>query len=841
MIIDNSNINFQLATDFINYTNRSIFLTGKAGTGKTTFLKYIRENCNKQSVVVAPTGVAAINANGVTIHSFFQLPFSPFIPRKKDFSLTNELTIDKNQLLAKVKLNKEKIDIIKNLELLIIDEISMVRCDVLDALDQILRHYRNKHHKPFGDLQVLLIGDMFQLPPVVAKDEWQLLSPYYNSPYFFDSLVIKEDEPACIELNKIYRQDDEVFIGLLNKIRNNHLDEDDLGLLNHYYNPNFQTNKKDGYITLTTHNARADAINAEALNSIENPSYFFKAVIENNFSEKIFPIDEVLELKLGSQVMFTKNDTEKNKKYFNGKIGTIVEINNEEIFVKCNEEEDLIKVVKYTWQNINYTINTQKQLIEEEVIGTFTQYPLKLAWAITIHKSQGLTFDKAIIDAGKAFAPGQVYVALSRCRSLKHVVLVSKINSSSLFTDAHINEFSKNFKNKQLAENLEFEKNLHQIKILSLLFSFDDEQNNINKLKDYLLENQSVFNAASENFIEDLKKQIDFLFDVGLKFTKQLLALNNNNILPEFNDSLQKRFKKAAIYFCKALTDLINSINKSPIITDNKALAKTITDLLKQIFITTQLKHHLLSELENGFNYSNYLTRKKEFTVATFNINAYSNKSNNAYQYSKHPKLYNTLTDLRDEICEETGEPVYMILSSKSLEEMATYLPLNKTELLQISGFGQTKIKKYGHQFLEIIINYCSQNKLSSLIHTKEKRKIIKEEKDKIKKNKVDTKEVSYNLFREGNSVDEIAKERNFTPQTIEGHLCKYISNGKIVITELITPEKASTIIKSLEKVDKVMSITQIKTELGDAFSYGELKMVMAHVDFVNSKSTVNE
>ena len=841
MITDNLNINFQLATDFINYTNRSIFLTGKAGTGKTTFLKYIREHCAKQSVVVAPTGVAAINANGVTIHSFFQLPFSPFIPRNREFGLNNDLTIDKNQLIAKVKLNKEKIDIIKNLELLIIDEISMVRCDVLDAIDQVLRHYRNKHNKPFGDVQVLLIGDMFQLPPVVAKDEWQILSNYYNSPYFFDSLVIKEDEPACIELTKIYRQDDDVFIGLLNKIRNNNLDEDALILLNKYFNPNFQPNKNDGYITLTTHNARADAINTEELNSIDNSSYFFKATIENNFPEKIFPIDEVLELKLGCQVMFTKNDVEKNKKYFNGKIGTIVEINNEEIFVKCEDEEELIKVVKYTWENINYTINTQKQLIEEEIVGTFTQYPLRLAWAITIHKSQGLTFDKAIIDAGKAFAPGQVYVALSRCRSLQYVVLVSKINSHSLFTDNHINEFSKKFKNKQLAESLEFEKNLHQIKILSQLFAFEEEQNIIIKLKDFFIENQSALNTASEIFIDKLKSQIDLLLQIGLKFQKQLAALDTSNSLPENNSALQERFKKAAIYFSTVLIELITTINSSPIITDNKSIAKIITDLLKQTFISIHLKHHILNELENGFKFELYQTSKSQFTVPVFNINAYSNKSTSSYQHSSNSELYNTLKDLRDEICEETGEPVYMILSSKSLDEMATYLPLNKTDLLQISGFGKTKIKKYGHQFLELIIDYCFQKDLTSLVHTKEKTKNIKEEKETIKKIKVDTKEVSYNLFKAGKSVAEISKERDYTPQTIEGHLCKYIKEGSIAITELMALEKATSIIEALEKVDKDYNITQVKLELNDVFSYGELKMAMAHLDFVNSKSAVNE
>ena len=473
MQTDTSNINFQLATDFINYTNRSVFLTGKAGTGKTTFLKYIREHSNKQIAVVAPTGVAAINAGGVTIHSFFQLPFTPYVPAKIGFSTGNERVTDKHQLFEKVKLNKERIGIIQKLELLIIDEISMVRCDVLDAIDQVLRHYRNQHYKPFGGLQVLLIGDMFQLPPVVPNEEWQLLSQYYASPYFFDSMVIKEGEPACIELNKIYRQDDETFIDLLNKVRNNNMDEDAFELLQKHYNPEFQPKKDEGYITLTTHNARADAINAEALTSLTTPSYFFKAIVETEFSEKMFPVDEVLELKLGSQVMFTKNDLDKSKRYFNGKIGTVIEIGNDNIVVKCKDDAASIKVEKYKWENIKYSLNPQKQQVEENVIGTFTQYPLRLAWAITIHKSQGLTFDKAIIDAGKAFAPGQVYVALSRCRTLDGVVLVSKIGSNSLHNDEHIKTFSKNYKNARLDESLEFEKHLHQNEILQGKFFFN--------------------------------------------------------------------------------------------------------------------------------------------------------------------------------------------------------------------------------------------------------------------------------------------------------------------------------------------------------------------------------
>jgi len=836
MQTDTTNINFQAATDFINYTNRSVFLTGKAGTGKTTFLKHIRAYSEKQIAVVAPTGVAAINAGGVTIHSFFQLPFTPYIPGKLEWGNNNEKVADKHQLLGKVKLNKERIGIIQKLELLIIDEISMVRCDVLDAIDQVLRHYRNQHHKPFGGLQVLFIGDMYQLPPVVPNEEWQMLTQFYNSPYFFDSKVIQEVEPACIELNKIYRQDDENFIDLLNKVRNNALDEDAYNLLQKHFNPEFQPKKDEGYITLTTHNARADAINAEALSSLPTASYFFKAVVETEFSEKMFPVDEVLELKLGSQVMFTKNDLDKSKRYFNGKIGTITEMSNDSIVVKCKDDAESIKVEKYKWENIRYTLNPQKQQVEEEVIGTFTQYPLRLAWAITIHKSQGLTFDKAIIDAGKAFAPGQVYVALSRCRTLDGIVLVSKIGSNSLFDDEHIRNFSKNYKSNHLNESLAFEKHLHQNDILQNIFNYDDELKGFDRLHHFIAQHKSSFNTATFEFAGIVKDNIIKLSRFGLSFSKELSLLNDNKILPENNDALQERFKKAAAYFSKELKGLVEMINTSPSITDNKDNAKNYGELLKQIFVLLATKQVVLSALETGFLFELYQKAKKQFAIPSFMVNAYAGKSTSGYKHNTHPDLYDALKDLRDEICAESGDPIYMIANSKSLEEMATFLPQSKKELMQISGFGKAKVEGFGMQFLNIIVNYCQQNNLSSLIHTKENVKEEKPKVEKVKSDKPDTKEESYKLFIQGKTIEEIAAIRTLTPQTIEGHLAKYIANGSIAITEFVPIEKASIIVKALEGFEKESSIIPIKEQLGDGCSFGEIRMVIAHLDFVNSK-----
>jgi hypothetical protein len=674
----------------------------------------------------------------------------------------------------------------------------------------------------------------------VPNEEWQFLSQHYSSPYFFDSKVIQEGEPACIELNKIYRQDDETFIDLLNKVRNNNMDEDAFELLQKHYNPEFQPNKNDGYITLTTHNARADAINAEALNSLTTPSYFFKATVETEFSEKMFPVDEVLELKLGSQVMFTKNDLDKSKRYFNGKIGTITEISNDNIVVKCKDDDSSIKVEKYKWENIRYTLNPQKQQVEEDVIGTFTQYPLRMAWAITIHKSQGLTFDKAIIDAGKAFAPGQVYVALSRCRTLDGVVLASKIGSNSLYNDEHIKNFSKNYKNARLDESLEFEKHLYQNEVLQSMFTYYDEIKQCDKLSNFVVQHKTSFNAATLEFVGNVSQKVNQLNRFGLSFKKELEGLDNNSVLPEVNDILQERFKKAATYFSNELLGLVEYINASPAITDNKENAKTFGDNLKHIFVFITTKQHILQGLINGFVYSDYQKLKKDFIAPIYKVNAYSGKATSGVQHSTHPILYNTLKDIRNEICAETGEEVFMVAGSKSLEEMATYLPQTKKELMEISGFGKAKVEHYGLQFLEVIVNYCQHNNLTSLIHTKVKTKAEKPTTENIenaiKPNKIDTKEESYQLYLQGKSVEEIAKQRSLTTQTIEGHLNKYISIGSIAITEFMAIDKASIIIKALEGFEKGTSITPIKELLGDNYSFGEIRMVQAHLDFVSSK-----
>jgi len=440
---DKQNEAFLQAVSFVNQTNQHLFLTGKAGTGKTTFLKYIRENSHKKMAVTAPTGVAAMNAGGTTLHALFWLPFGTFV---EDYPLQwNEQDshiYNKSRLFSTIKLTKQRRAILQELELLVIDEVSMVRADTLDAIDVILKSVR-RDMRPFGGVQMLFIGDLYQLPPVVREHEWQVLRDHYRSPFFFDAKVLREYPPVILELSKIYRQNDNYFIELLNNIRNNKCSADDLEKLNMHYQDDFRPVEGDQYITLTSHNKLADAINQEQLARLKGTMHNVRAVVKDEFQQASFPADEMLPLKIGAQVMFIKNDSGEDRKFFNGKIGTVKELNldRHQVIVGFNDGSDDVVVRRETWENIRYKYNKGEDKIEEEVMGTFSQFPLRLAWAITIHKSQGLTFDKAVIDAGTSFAAGQVYVALSRLTGLEGLVLKSKIPMHSIRTDAQVVDF----------------------------------------------------------------------------------------------------------------------------------------------------------------------------------------------------------------------------------------------------------------------------------------------------------------------------------------------------------------------------------------------------------------
>ena len=498
---------------FATLTNQNVFLTGKAGTGKTTFLRGLCETSKKQIAVVAPTGVAAINAGGSTIHSFFQLPLNPFIPTE----------FGRKELISKMRMHSNKRKVLRELELLVIDEISMVRADLLDAVDTVLRSVRYRHDEPFGGVQMIFIGDMFQLSPVAQQEEWNILSQFYKGVYFFNSHVFNEKPFVHIEFEKIFRQKELEYIRLLNEVRNNRLSKKSYELLEKRYQPFFVPSKDDTYVILTTHNYKADRINQEELGKIKGESKFFKAEITRDFPERLFPVEEDLELKIGSKVMFVKNDTDEAKRFFNGKIGVVTAWNSDAIFVKCPEDAAEIEVTPMVWENVRYQANESTLEVTQDIIGTFKQFPLRLAWAITIHKSQGLTFDKAIIDAEMAFAPGQVYVALSRCRSLNGLVLQSRISESAIQNAEEIVHFSSmQYTLDQLKDSYSSSKKQYFLSLLMGVYNFRQMVRVANRWLISTNEVASSFNSETIDFLRVVNKQVNDLQDVGSKFGVQI-------------------------------------------------------------------------------------------------------------------------------------------------------------------------------------------------------------------------------------------------------------------------------------------------------------------------------
>lgn len=574
----------EVAARFINQTNKPVFLTGKAGTGKTTFLRNIIDHTHKNAIIVAPTGIAAINANGVTIHSQFGVPFGLFIPDSSYKIETDSVKINTPYTMMKhLNMRESKRKVLQELELLIIDEVSMLRADLLDTIDFVLRNIRRQTHKAFGGVQVLFIGDLMQLPPVVKEDEWQILRKYYSSIYFFDAQVLKKEKPVYIELEKIYRQTDSVFIDLLNNLRNNKVTQQNIDLLNTHYKPNFDANAALNTITLTTHNHLADTKNKSALQALPGKSFFYYAKIEGEFGESAYPLDPALELKVGAQVMFVKNDISGKQQYFNGKIGVISSLKEKEIEVDFKDGSKPFILETYQWKNIRYELNQATNEIEEIEIGEFVHYPIKLAWAITVHKSQGLTFEKAVLDINRAFAPGQVYVALSRLKSLDGLVLSSPIQFNAISQDKVLTDYTENKPPKEEVINLIDIGTLNFVKD-TLLQAFDFNWL-YNKLKQHaesytMHENKSV-KQAQHAWAKELFSKLEPLKINADKFSNQLLGILNerdNKVIKTVFD----RSLAAQNYFVPVLKVLSKELlQKVESLKDEKQIKTFLEELLE--------------------------------------------------------------------------------------------------------------------------------------------------------------------------------------------------------------------------------------------------------------------
>jgi hypothetical protein len=819
------NPQFEQVLNFVNQTNQLIFLTGKAGTGKTTLLKYIKKNTFKQMSIVAPTGVAAINAGGSTIHSFFQFPFTPFLPNIKE---NGEIDATKSNLPA-LKYNSQRLAIFRNLELLVIDEISMVRADLLDQIDITLRQTRRKWNAPFGGVQVMFIGDMYQLPPVVQNEEWKFLGEIYQNPYFFESLVIRKHPPVYIELEKIYRQKEDTFINLLNKVRNNNLDNKSLQLLNSHYKQSISDVDYQNNITLTTHNRKADEINSRNLNALKEKSFSFKCKVEGNFSEKSFPADEVLVLKKGTRVMFLKNNAEKN--YYNGKIGVISFIDENKIKVKCDEDTAEIDVSKEVWTNISYKVDRKTKRIDEEILGTFSQYPLRLAWAITIHKSQGLTFDKLIIDAAESFSAGQVYVALSRCRSLKGLTLSTQIQPQSLMNDKHILGFSAGKHNlEQVNALFNSAQRDYMLTILFNIFDYQDILLSRKELASTLILHQKHIQNEGKIWSDAFFSLFDSLNDVSLKFKNQLEMLTQTAANIEMDEKLQTRLQQAVKYFDMESSKLIDSIKNCNIRTESKEAANDLNEILQRIFEGIFLKHSLLKTCEKGFKLSEYIQLKLKISYPDFKINVYATSKNSKVSAdAKYPDLYRKLIMLRDTICNEDEKPIYLVANSKTLLEMTNFLPQNENQLLKISGFGNSKVNEYGERFLDIIKTYIAEHDIEPDSDYFEKKKDKKVKKEKVTTESSDTKTQSFALLKQGLQPKEIAQKRGFALSTIEGHLIPFIASGEIDINTLVSKEKQQFILDALQNFDAKLGINPVKASLPNDISYSEIRYMIAH------------
>lgn len=799
----------EMLNRFVQNTDVHIFLTGKAGTGKTTFLRNLAISSSKRMVIVAPTGVAAINAGGVTIHSFFQLPFGPIIP---DVQHTNDGGQQSLSILSN-KINNTKLKIMRSLDLLVIDEISMVRADLLDAIDSVLRRVR-RSYKPFGGVQLLMIGDIQQLAPVAKQNEWELLQPYYKSVYFFDSHVLQNTPYICVELDHIYRQNDATFINILNQVRNNCIDADHFDILNSRCIPDFNPDDDEGYITLTTHNFQADEINDKKLEAIDSETIVFKAEVDGIFPENVFPTKEYLDLKVGAQVMFVKNDPSIEKRYYNGKIGKIIAYDKHDgLRVRC--DDDVIDVTPVQWQNMEYVINEETKEIEEKVIGSFTQIPLRTAWAITIHKSQGLTFNKVILNAEMAFTHGQVYVALSRCTSLEGLVLKSKISRNVMFNDRVIGDFVNRmpeiYPDK---DRLEKEETDYFQRLVMELFTFNEIELQMNKLAKVLRENDNIIETSTVDKIATLRHQFRTeVIDVSLRFLRQLESIFYHH--DEDVSFLQERVMKASKYFFDKLNELENIgefINE----TDNKAVNLSVRKILEALRELLFVKTACLDLSLKGFDVEKYLSLKNKKTVEVEGVKP--SKLKHKRLDKDDESLKKTLLSWRESKACELDKTETQILPNTVLMRIVENKPVTIKDLKNIAKLGLSRIKSFGADIVNIVLNSRGFDEKSF-----EDRESVMEM--NLSNSVMKTKE----LLDEGFDIEDTMNERSLSRSTVEGHVVELVGNGVYKAEDFIDEDHVTTI-KEYFMETQDTSLSSARDVLGDEYTYFELKLVLAQL-----------
>ncbi len=818
-----SNPQLELAFDFLQYTNQNIFLTGKAGTGKTTFLRNLKKLSPKRMVVVAPTGVAAINAGGVTIHSFFQMSFGPQIPVDHDQQRHVAVPAYGNVAAGIKRFSREKINIIRSLDLLVIDEISMVRADILDGIDEVLRRYKNRY-KPFGGVQLLMIGDLQQLAPVVKEDDWSILKNYYDTYFFFSSRALKRSKFVGIELNHIFRQSDQRFIDLLNKVRENRMDTVTLQELNKRYIPGFNPEEKEGYITLTTHNYQSQQINDSKLGQLKTKSHRFKAEVQGEFPEYSYPTDLELELKVGAQVMFVKNDLSPEKRFYNGKIGKIIRIGDDEIEVQCPSDQETIEVVKVEWQNSKYTLNETTQEIDEDVIGTFTQFPLKLAWAITIHKSQGLTFEKAIIDARASFAHGQVYVALSRCKTLEGLVLSSSIADFSVKNDTTVIQFSEDVERNQPGPaELEQSRKDYVKQLLGDLFDFKPMERQIQYLLKLWEEHQSQLLGTLKSNLQSMTIPLQTeLINVAEKFENQLRQLIVGSANAEENEQLQERIKKASDYFSGKLLLIVEEpFSAATFDTDNKAIRKSFNDAADKLRKEIQIKKGCLELCKKGFIVKTYLeTKSKAAIEIPETVSKSSSSGSSSSSFTMYPEFYTQLKKWRSGKADLQNVEISKIIPQKTLHEIVQTLPATRAALKSVKGMGGTRLQQFGKDILELVIAYRKKKGLDLPIGAEKE----------AEKAALSSPEISFESFKNSKSIIEIASERGMAVSTIEGHLSQFVGTGEIQLDQVVEPKKSKAILDYIEK-HKTRGSNEIRAGLGNEYSYSEIRFVFKYLE----------